>query len=335
MLNWESKPPNHIDALVKKPHERVTIEKLSGPVQNSESLKVIYLKVLLAYLFRYENITKIHEIFIPFNIEHNYEIYLITKHYPCTLKSAITSIYAKLNNYHIQDALYLLIKAVHFFHSAGIFNLDLNPKNILLDSNFKPNFVFDVFLKRNFWNNDVDSIDLINQELYYMAPELFIGLESNKTSANIWSIGCIMLEVINQATMFPYDNSVEMLLAISCFRRLTHNDELLLKDKPGILEFYWGLVDLTHTWKDDYLNIEDDALDLIDNMITFNPEQRYTTIQCLQHPYFSDFYEEDKESIFNGDFSELYDVQNISNDEIISKIYDLANEINNKSILKS
>jgi len=33
-------------------------------------------------------------------------------------------------------------------------------------------------------------------------------------------------------------------------------------------------------------NIDDEALDLLDKLLVYNPEKRYSAFQCLEHPFF-------------------------------------------------
>ena len=42
-------------------------------------------------------------------------------------------------------------------------------------------------------------------------------------------------------------------------------------------------------------------------MITFNPDQRYTVEQCLNHPYFADLHNPDEEPICNKTFDWSWD----------------------------
>ncbi len=47
--------------------------------------------------------------------------------------------------------------------------------------------------------------------LWYRAPEILLGAKHYSTPVDIWSIGCIFAEMINQRPLFPGD-SVSLLL---------------------------------------------------------------------------------------------------------------------------
>lgn len=40
-------------------------------------------------------------------------------------------------------------------------------------------------------------------------------------------------------------------------------------------------------------NVSEECIDLISNMIKYNPDERYSASQALRHPYFRDLYQQD------------------------------------------
>ena len=42
--------------------------------------------------------------------------------------------------------------------------------------------------------------------LWYRAPEILLGAKHYSTPVDIWSIGCIFAEMINQRPLFPGDS---------------------------------------------------------------------------------------------------------------------------------
>lgn len=40
-------------------------------------------------------------------------------------------------------------------------------------------------------------------------------------------------------------------------------------------------------WNDLFPNKNKDAIDLLDHMLVYNPNERFTAEQCLNHPYFA------------------------------------------------
>ena len=46
-------------------------------------------------------------------------------------------------------------------------------------------------------------------------------------------------------------------------------------------------------WKELFPEASENALDLLNQMLHFNPKRRITIQECLKHPYFKDLYKED------------------------------------------
>lgn len=42
--------------------------------------------------------------------------------------------------------------------------------------------------------------------LWYRAPEILLGIKHYSTPVDLWSIGCIFAEMINQKPLFPGDS---------------------------------------------------------------------------------------------------------------------------------
>lgn len=42
--------------------------------------------------------------------------------------------------------------------------------------------------------------------LWYRSPEILLGAKTYSTPVDIWSIGCIFVEMVNQRPLFPGDS---------------------------------------------------------------------------------------------------------------------------------
>ena len=50
--------------------------------------------------------------------------------------------------------------------------------------------------------------------LWYRAPEILLGAKHYSTPVDVWSIGCIFAEMINQRPLFPGDSVRIVLIAV-------------------------------------------------------------------------------------------------------------------------
>ncbi|XP_041998316.1 probable CTD kinase subunit alpha homolog [Salvia splendens] len=100
-----------------------------------------------------------------------------------------------------------ILDGVHFLHDNGVMHRDLKPANILINERNRLN-ICDFGLSR--WENWSGSYTPGMVTQWYRAPEILMG-ETNYTSAvDMWSVGCIMAELV----LFPGKSEIEQLSLI-------------------------------------------------------------------------------------------------------------------------
>ena len=50
--------------------------------------------------------------------------------------------------------------------------------------------------------------------LWYRAPEILLGSKTYSTPVDVWSIGCIFVEMLNAKPLFPGDSEIDQLFKI-------------------------------------------------------------------------------------------------------------------------
>lgn len=105
-----------------------------------------------------------------------------------------------------------------YVHSAGILHWDLKPRNLLVNSNCDLK-ICDFGLSR------ADIPELYNagamtdyiSTWWYRAPELLLGSEYYTTAVDMWSIGCILAELLIWKPFLPgsdTENQLEVIVAV-------------------------------------------------------------------------------------------------------------------------
>ncbi|XP_027884916.1 homeodomain-interacting protein kinase 1-like isoform X2 [Xiphophorus couchianus] len=103
-----------------------------------------------------------------------------------------------------------LATTLDFLQSVGIVHADLKPENIMIvDEGQKPVRVkiidFGLALK-----NPEEHRGAVLQTLWYRCPEVLLGAAFSG-AIDVWSLGCIVVEMFTGSALFPGENENEML----------------------------------------------------------------------------------------------------------------------------
>eukprot|EP00615_Pteridomonas_danica_P014285 CAMPEP_0114409750 /NCGR_PEP_ID=MMETSP0102-20121206/23596_1 /TAXON_ID=38822 ORGANISM="Pteridomonas danica, Strain PT" /NCGR_SAMPLE_ID=MMETSP0102 /ASSEMBLY_ACC=CAM_ASM_000212 /LENGTH=292 /DNA_ID=CAMNT_0001577213 /DNA_START=1 /DNA_END=879 /DNA_ORIENTATION=+ len=191
----------------------------------------------------------------------------------------------------IKSLMKQVLTGVLFCHENRVMHRDLKPQNLLLDRNFTIK-IADFGLARTFsvlrptYTNEVVT-------LWYRSPEILMAAEEYSTALDVWAIGCIFGEMIKLIPLFSGDSEIDELFKIfrhcgtptdadwpkftkcknysKTFPKWTRRStKKLLTSQP----IYPGL------------DVDDDAVDLLDAILTCNPQHRMNCSDALNHPYF-------------------------------------------------
>ncbi|KAH8945248.1 hypothetical protein BDL97_12G031200 [Sphagnum fallax] len=123
----------------------------------------------------------------------------------------------------IKTYLYQILQGVAYCHSHRVLHRDLKPQNLLIDRRTNALKLADFGLARAF-GIPVRTFTHEVVTLWYRAPEILLGSRHYSTPVDVWSVGCIFAEMVNQRPLFPGDSEIDELFKI--FRTLgTPNEE--------------------------------------------------------------------------------------------------------------
>ncbi|CAG7849456.1 Cyclin-dependent kinase 1 Short=CDK1; AltName: Full=Cell division control protein 28; AltName: Full=Cell division protein kinase 2 [Serendipita indica DSM 11827] len=186
-----------------------------------------------------------------------------------------------------------LLKELDDDNIVKIIHRDLKPQNLLIDkdANLK---IADFGLARAFgiplrtYTHEVVT-------LWYRAPEVLLGARQYSTAIDMWSVGCILAEMIMKGNpLFNGDSEIDQIFKI--FRHVwimgTPNDTIW----PGVSELpdfkpsfpQWGPQDLSSIIK----NVDKDGLDVINQCLSYDQARRISAKRMRQHAWFESYREE-------------------------------------------
>jgi cyclin-dependent kinase 2 len=123
--------------------------------------------------------------------------------------------------------------------------------------------------------------------LWYRAPEILLGAKHYSTPVDIWSIGCIFCEMLNHRALFPGDSEIDELFRI--FRVLGTPTEETWPGVSALPDFkpnfpQWQRQD----WEQVVPGLDPVGIDLLNQMLVYEPSRRINARAALSHAYFDD-----------------------------------------------
>lgn len=217
-----------------------------------------------------------------------------------------------LEDIHKQYIIYQLLKAMKYIHSAQILHRDLKPSNLLLNSECLMKLA-DFGLARSVLSVAKDESPVLTDYVatrWYRAPEILLGSTTYTKGVDIWSIGCIMGELFGGKTMFPGTstmNQLERIIAVTGKPSQEDVDSIQSAFASSMLESIDQDIEVK-SLKDLYPKAKSDQLDLMKQMLLFNPAKRITAADALCHKYLAQFHntesEPDCKTIIKLDFDD-------------------------------
>lgn len=87
-----------------------------------------------------------------------------------------------------------------YIHSANVIHRDLKPSNLLLNANCDLR-ICDFGLARPTAENEFMTEYVVTR--WYRAPELLLNSTDYTAAIDVWSVGCIFMELMNKQPLFP------------------------------------------------------------------------------------------------------------------------------------
>ncbi|KAH9732139.1 Shaggy-related protein kinase theta [Citrus sinensis] len=122
---------------------------------------------------------------------------------------------------------------------------------------------------------------------YYRAPELIFGATEYTTAIDMWSIGCVLAELLLGQPLFPGESGVDQLVEIIKILGTPTREEIKCMN-PNYTEFKFPQIK-AHPWhKIFHKRMPPEALDLVSRLLQYSPSLRCTALEACAHPFFDD-----------------------------------------------
>uniref|UniRef100_A0A8C7QN72 Mitogen-activated protein kinase n=1 Tax=Oncorhynchus mykiss TaxID=8022 RepID=A0A8C7QN72_ONCMY len=204
---------------------RVAIKKIS-PFEHQTYCQRTLREIKILLRFRHENIIGINDILRARRIECMRDVYIVQDLMETDLYKLLKT--QMLSNDHTCYFLYQILRGLKYIHSANVLHRDLKPSNLLINTTCDLK-ICDFGLAR-IADPEHDHTGFLTEYVatrWYRAPEIMLNSKGYSKSIDIWSVGCILAEMLSNRPIFPgkhYLDQLNHILALDLLgRMLTFN----------------------------------------------------------------------------------------------------------------
>ncbi|KAG5197340.1 serine/threonine-protein kinase MAK isoform X4 [Ovis aries] len=183
----------------------------------------------------------------------------------------------------IRNIMYQILQGLAFIHKHGFFHRDMKPENLLC---MGPELVkiADFGLAREL-RSQPPYTDYVSTR-WYRAPEVLLRSSAYSSPIDVWAVGSIMAELYTLRPLFPGTSEVDEIFKIC--------QVLGTPKKSDWPEGYQLASSMNFRFpqcvpinlKTLIPNASNEAIQLMTEMLNWDPKKRPTASQALKHPYF-------------------------------------------------
>jgi len=272
--------------------KKVAIKKIGNAFDDLVDAKRILREVKLLRHFKHGNIISLVDLVPPEPDVPFEDLYIVLDFMETDLHKIIYS-KNKLTDDHIQYFVYQILKGLKYIHTAGVIHRDLKPSNLLLngDCHLK---ICDLGLARGCEPDELLTEYVVTR--WYRAPEVMCACQEYDNKIDVWSVGCIMGELLGRKPLFPGDDYIKQMNLIFNILGTPTGAALDFITNERALQWIQSLKKKAPIpFEKMFPGANATGLDLLNKMLSFNPNTRISVDEALNHPYLEQYHEAESE----------------------------------------
>ncbi|KAF4715969.1 hypothetical protein FOZ63_029671, partial [Perkinsus olseni] len=279
----------------------VALKKCFDAFQNATDAQRTFREIMfLQELNGHENIIRLLNVL---KADNDQDIYIVCDYMESDLHAVIRA--NILEDIHKQYIIYQLLRALKYMHTGQMLHRDIKPSNILLNSDCQVK-VCDFGLARSvvqmqdagsnpvLWGPvpffaSIAPFSVLTDYVatrWYRAPEILLGSTSYTKGVDMWSVGCILGELISGKPIFPGTSTMNQLDRIMEVTGRPTPSDIEGMQSPFAATMLESLpVTRPRPLTEMFPSASVEALDLLRLCLQFNPGKRISATEALKHPY--------------------------------------------------
>ncbi|KAL0905287.1 hypothetical protein M5K25_023696 [Dendrobium thyrsiflorum] len=238
--------------------------------------------------FHHPSIVDVKEVVVGSSLD---SIFMVMEYMEHDLKGLMETMKQPFSQSEVKCLMLQLLSGVKYLHDNWVLHRDLKTSNLLLNNRGELK-ICDFGLARQYGSPLKPYTHLV-VTLWYRAPELLLGTKQYSTAIDMWSLGCIMAEFLAKEPLFNGKTEFDQLDKI--FRTLgTPNEKIW----PGFAKLPGVKVNFVRqpynrlrekfppTSFSGRPTLSEAGFDLLNKLLTYDPEKRITAEDALNHDWF-------------------------------------------------
>jgi len=282
-------------AIDKRTGEVVALKKIKLDRRRYDSFPIINLReVNILMSLEHPNIVNMKEVVVdrtrPGDVG---SIFMVMEYMDHDLKMLMKSMKTPFRQAEVKCLMLQLLEAVNCMHNQWLLHRDLKTSNLLMNNKGILK-VCDFGLARKY-GSPLGCYTQPVVTLWYRAPELLLGAQKYSWQIDMWSVGCIFAEFLTGEPLMAGKGELDQLDKI--FKLLgTPNEDVWpgFSQLPQARSFKFQKYSskLRKKFpKETYtggIYLSECGFDLLSSMLCYDPTQRISAQQALNHPYFQE-----------------------------------------------
>eukprot|EP01018_Ginkgo_biloba_P031574 Gb_15109 [translate_table: standard] len=280
----------------KKSGEIVALKKVKMEKEREGFPMTSLREINVLLSFHHPSIVDVKEVVVGSKLDN---IFMVMEYMEHDLKSFMETMKQPFSQSEVKCLMLQLLEGVKYLHDNWVLHRDLKTSNLLLNNRGELK-ICDFGLARQY-GSPLKTYTHMVVTLWYRAPELLLGAKKYSTAIDMWSLGCIMAELLAKEPLFTGKSEIDQLDKV--FRTLGTPNEKIWPDfvnLPGVKCRFvkQPFLDSIMSWYNKLREkfpamscsgrptLSESGFDLLNRLLTYDPNKRITSEEALKHKWF-------------------------------------------------